>query len=112
MSDPCAICGFPYTEQAHALPKEICKIRGIDNRDYRNTIRMCPNHHKVFDEMEKLVICPEGSHAIMKIKDDITVKEMSRQKIIKKEYDMYRYKNNKLSEINSASDARSYCGCG
>jgi hypothetical protein len=111
MSGSCAVCGFPYTEQAHVLPKSVCRKRGINKLDYKNTIQMCPNHHKVFDEMEKLVICPEGSHVIMKIENEINVKKMSRQKIIKKDYYQYRYNNNELPEINSESDATDYCGC-
>ena len=38
----CEVCGYPFAERHHALPK---KYGGSDVED--NLVLLCPNHHKV-----------------------------------------------------------------
>ena len=42
-NDCCIVCGYPFVDKHHLIPKEL-----FGKDDETNIINLCPNHHRIF----------------------------------------------------------------
>ena len=113
LPDRCQVCGldWPILESAHIRPERHFYSQSISDTDY-NLIKMCPNHHKMMDRKNLLIICPTKKHYILEIPGQgIETGELVIPALIKDEYLDTRYEMTNISGINSRSDVLEICGC-